>query len=364
MVAAEPLRGGRTREEVEDQASSSNASAEDSPRVLRSDRTLFRVAVAGAPIAISAIRNGMLDWQPSADAAITAVRTNDVFSAHPPLIGLPAFPSVGSTIEYRYLGAPVNYLLAVPVRLFGVTWGIVLGMGILNTLWFVLAMWLIRRRVGYRTGVSAILQPVDSGWMLRYFHGMWPVAMFLWLSVVIGFARSGWLTPLRGRLRSVRSVPSLAAALCLVFTGLSVPVVEMGTATTQSSMPIARKVRRGVVQGVPPGSPVLVTYRNDAWPFVSNALLGPQETAVEFRFTNPWVIRTYGDDRAFAPGAGPSPRELLISDSISATRSCPLRSGRTPPLLDLIDVPGLSQRQKQAWLGDQATLLTGDSVFV
>ena len=160
MKAVTPTPDGTTLPSSPDAAAPSAKSASDpstSPTSRPSDRTLFRVAVliSVSPILISAVRNGLLGWYPSADAGITAVRTVDVFSAHPPLYGLPAFPSTQTGVAFGYLGAPINYLLAIPVKLLGVSWGILVGMGVLNSAWLITALWLVRRRVGYRTAILA-----------------------------------------------------------------------------------------------------------------------------------------------------------------------------------------------------------------
>lgn len=132
------------------------------------DRTVFRIAVAVAvmPIAIAAIRNGLMGWYPTWDSAYTASRVHDVFTRHPPLIGLYAAPSGESGPPYNYLGAIGMYLLAPTTKLFGFRWGLPIGMAILNTGWFVTAMWLARRRIGYRAGLVAVLFGASLVWAL------------------------------------------------------------------------------------------------------------------------------------------------------------------------------------------------------
>lgn len=131
----------------------------------RPQRWLFRIVVVVAlvPFAVAAVRNGMTDWQPTWDAAISVIRVRDVFSAHPPLIGLRASASSGGQAIYSYPGAFLFYLLAVPTRLLGPTWGIQLGMAAVNGAAMAAALWLIRRRVGDR---GAILAAVVAGSLL------------------------------------------------------------------------------------------------------------------------------------------------------------------------------------------------------
>ncbi len=124
------------------------------------------VALAVAPIVVAAVRNGVSGWQPTLDAGITAVRVRDVFSAHPPLVGLAAQTSFESSAQYSYLGALEFYLLAVPVRLLGVTWGLLLGMAAINTAAAVAALWLVRRRAGERMAMLAAVFLTSLLWTL------------------------------------------------------------------------------------------------------------------------------------------------------------------------------------------------------
>lgn len=124
-------------------------------RVTNRDRTLFRLAalLAVTPIVSAAVLSGIAGWFPTRDAAFTTVWIRDVFSAHTPLHGQAMrFPDGAADVPY-YLGVVHHYVLAVPVALFGVAWGLLIGMAVLNTTWVLLALWLIRRRVGYRFGL-------------------------------------------------------------------------------------------------------------------------------------------------------------------------------------------------------------------
>ncbi len=115
-------------------------------------RWVYRVVVlvAIAPLFVSAIRNGLAGWEPTWDAATTAVRIRDVFSAHPPLVGMAALPAKGATTAYSFPGALQLYLLAVPVKVLGTTWGLLLGMAAINAAMCATAIWLVRRRLGER----------------------------------------------------------------------------------------------------------------------------------------------------------------------------------------------------------------------
>lgn len=118
-------------------------------------RWWFRLAVAVSvsPILIAAVRNGLGGWFPAWRSGYVAVMTNDVFTSHIPLVGPYAATSYTAAEPYNFPGAIQMYLLAVPVKLLGPSWGILSGMAAINTAAFVTAMWLVRRRVGYRLGL-------------------------------------------------------------------------------------------------------------------------------------------------------------------------------------------------------------------
>lgn len=118
------------------------------------------------PIVVSAIRNGLADWEPTWDAATAAVRIRDVFSAHPPLIGLAASTSLQSDEHYSFLGSLGWYLLAAPVHFLGTTWGILLGLAVINSLACITAIWLIRRRVGEHGAIIACVALASLLWTI------------------------------------------------------------------------------------------------------------------------------------------------------------------------------------------------------
>ncbi len=76
------------------------------PSRARPDRLkhIYQVAVvlAVTPIVVSALRNGLSGWVPTGDAAITTLRIKDVFTAHPPLVGMAALTSTGTSHPYSF----------------------------------------------------------------------------------------------------------------------------------------------------------------------------------------------------------------------------------------------------------------------
>lgn len=131
-------------------------------------RVPFRVAAAFAvlPIAVSAVRHGLAEWVPVGDAATTAVRANDVFSDHFPLVGMWSAASGWAGRPINFPGALQLYFMAVPMRLLGNTWGVLLGVAAINTASLLTACWLIRRRVGYRNATVACVFIASFVWTL------------------------------------------------------------------------------------------------------------------------------------------------------------------------------------------------------
>ncbi len=159
------------RAESENHHDSAPAAPETGVAAAARWRWCYRIAVvvAVSPIVVSALRRGLTGWEPSWDVATTVVRIRDVFSMHPPLTGMAAQPSASAEVAYSFPGPMHLYLLAIPVRLLGTTWGVLLGMAAINIGCCVAALWLVRRRVGERwavvaaTVLAALLWTVGSG---------------------------------------------------------------------------------------------------------------------------------------------------------------------------------------------------------
>ncbi len=124
----------------------------------RSDRVLFAVVSVAAvvPFFWAAVRDARNGFFPTSDVAATVLRARDVFSSHPPLVGMWSSGSTWAGHEIHFPGAIQLYLLAVPVRLLGSTWGPLLAMATLNACWVLLAGWLVRRRFGTHAALIAL----------------------------------------------------------------------------------------------------------------------------------------------------------------------------------------------------------------
>ena len=78
------------------------------------------VAALTLPLVVWAIGWQLAGWIPQGDQAIIAMKTQDVFSAHPPLLGMRSTSSVTVATAHAHHPGPMQfYLMAVPYALFG-----------------------------------------------------------------------------------------------------------------------------------------------------------------------------------------------------------------------------------------------------
>ena len=88
-------------------------------------------------------------WVPSGDEANIATRALDVFSRRPPLTGLPSTSGLyGDKIQTNHPGPIEFYLLAVPLRVLGMSAGPLLTAAAINAACGLVALWAVFRRLG------------------------------------------------------------------------------------------------------------------------------------------------------------------------------------------------------------------------
>src|SRR6185503_17993285 len=106
-------------------------------------------------------------WFPILDLAQTEMRLRDVFSAHPPLIGLPG--RIGTFQHQGSHPGPLSFWVLAPFyRLFGSSsWAVQAATASVSAIAVGLALVLARRRGGARLvwGIAAVLAVVT------YFYG-------------------------------------------------------------------------------------------------------------------------------------------------------------------------------------------------
>lgn len=121
---------------------------------------LLVVAVTAAtvvPILVAGIRAAARGWLPTGDDALIGVRSWDVLTTHPPLLGLGSSASIYTHRWFNQPGPLPFISVALPVRVFGVGTGLAIGTSLVNALCVIAVAWLARRRGGTTAAVLAIL---------------------------------------------------------------------------------------------------------------------------------------------------------------------------------------------------------------
>ncbi len=142
--------------EVAEPTGPASADASDT-HATRTRRILLALAAIAAvvPFFWAAVRDARNGFYPTMDVAATVVRARATFSANPPLLGMWSSGSSWAGHEIHFPGPILLYLLAVPTHLFGNTWGPLLGMAVINSLFVLVTGWLIHRYVGTNAALVA-----------------------------------------------------------------------------------------------------------------------------------------------------------------------------------------------------------------
>ena len=142
--------------------------AADRGRPGRSMVVWFRVAVLVSlvPVVSAGVRDALRGWIPTHDGAAMSLKAEQVFSHHPPMIGMFALASTWAGRVIHMPGPIELYLLAVPVHLLGPGGGVLLGMVLLNGSALVVTAWLLRRRVGHVLAMVGVLGLTVLCWSL------------------------------------------------------------------------------------------------------------------------------------------------------------------------------------------------------
>lgn len=144
------------------------------------------------PIWITAIRTGLAGVQPNSDAALTVLRAATVFTRHPPLTGMPAASARTADGIARFPGAIQLYVLSGPVRILGDVWGPVVAMALLNSIWILLAGWLIVRMFPRPHSVVALAFLSLFCWSIGNTFLIQPVPMEMVLFPFVLFLLAVW----------------------------------------------------------------------------------------------------------------------------------------------------------------------------
>lgn len=164
------------------------------PETTARGRLVYRVvAVLGVvPIAVEVVRRGLTGWIPVLDAAPTVVRAKYALGTSPTLVGMFTDSSRYTGAATYFPGAWQLYWLWAPIRLFGSNWGPLIGMGLLNIGWFLLAGWFVKRRLGHRAGAAALCFAAVLNWVLSPALLVSPVPMVMVLPAFVAFCFGSW----------------------------------------------------------------------------------------------------------------------------------------------------------------------------
>jgi hypothetical protein len=124
---------------------------------------LAAFVLLAVPFVVALVRAYRGGWVPSGDEANIATRALDVFSKHPPLTGLPSTSFLYGAEVFTYHPGPIEfYLLAIPLRVLGMTTGPLLTAVAINGAWVCIALWVFFRRLGFGAMLwaSVLLQAV------------------------------------------------------------------------------------------------------------------------------------------------------------------------------------------------------------
>lgn len=164
--------------------------ADSQVRERHPDRWLLVVlwVLLGVPILLATVALRRPTWAPVLDLAMTELRVRDVGTSNSPLIGLPGRIG-GGGIQGSHPGPLSFWLLAPPYRLLGATsWGLHVGMALLDLSAMGISLVLAHRRGGraLAAAAAAVLAALVVGYGLGPLLEPWnPYIPLLWWVVVL-----------------------------------------------------------------------------------------------------------------------------------------------------------------------------------
>ena len=164
--------------------SSSDAAVATPPRRLLTAHRWFllTLALAVGLVLVIGVRAAADGWLPLGDDGYFALRSHDVFSRHPPLVGTASSASTYSGAPTSHPGPLQFFLLAIPVALLGVSAGTVVGTALVNAVAIGCAGWMVGRRLGPAAGALIAVAFSGLAWAMGsvLLHDVWgPFAVVL-----------------------------------------------------------------------------------------------------------------------------------------------------------------------------------------
>jgi hypothetical protein len=204
------------------------------------------VVLVLVPFAVALTRAFHDGWVPSGDEANIATRALDVFSRHPPLTGLPSTSALyGDRIPTNHPGPIEFYLIAVPLRVLGMSAGPLLTAATINAACALIVLWVFLRRLGLTAmlwaGVMllAVIWSAGTAVLTDTLSSNMPLYSLLCTSVLVWALADGDLPllPLAALTASYAAQQHLAAGLVV----LALVLVAVGALVVQ----IVTRIRRG-----------------------------------------------------------------------------------------------------------------------
>jgi len=177
-----------------DNADGEPESARALGRRLTDARFTYHLVAAAtvAPILVAAVRDGLNGWVPAFDAANFVMSSRFSLGLHPSLVGIYSDAS-------RWAGAPTFFpgpwslwWMAMPIRILGPCWGPLLAMAVLQVGSILLAGWCVRRRLGPRAAMTALVFLGALTWALGTSALHSPVGQLMVVPMVAAFCFVAW----------------------------------------------------------------------------------------------------------------------------------------------------------------------------
>ena len=212
------------------------------------------LVAALAPFVIAVVRAAVQHWMPVGDAAYFTVRSRDVFTAHPPLVGAWSSGSSVVGLAVNNLG-PLQLDLLAPFTTISPYLGTGIGSAAINAACVVI-VWSVARSlfgpglvVVVMSGTLLLIATLGLSWLLdarQQFALVLPFYASLWLTAAM-WAAKGFAVPL------ALAVASLVLQTHFTYAYQAVIVTAAGVAGYAASVirnPTTRSVRVVVISGV------------------------------------------------------------------------------------------------------------------
>ena len=129
---------------------------------------LLMAAIASLPVIVNFAGAALHGWWPQGDDAVIALKVGDVFSSHPPVMGMRATTGIADPALSAHHPGPLEfYLLAIPSALVGFRpLGLLLGTAGIGVLTLVAVAVVARRRGGAMLAFFVLTAAVAVQWAL------------------------------------------------------------------------------------------------------------------------------------------------------------------------------------------------------